>query len=172
MLGSWRRQLCLNNLEVNRTVVIRQDEQGLPVIRHLVHDAGNARLDHDRREMRLFGVDEPHLTGRVIVGTEQNESFRLSLAHAQEEAIVHLLVDELIGALRRAERVTVHTFLAVVVVDDSVDDLLAVCRPHEGRRAIDQHVVELGAGGNISKAYVEILGAFHVSRVGKQRVVW
>ena len=62
--------------------------------------------------------------------------------------------------------------LSVVVVDDGVDDLLAVCRPHEGRRAINQHVVELGAGRNVSKAYVEILGAFHVSRVGKQCVVW
>ena len=88
-----------------------------------------SRRDQHRLRHRFAGVDQAHLRRRVVVRVDDDEAMALGGVNSDEEARIRLLVDERIVAGRRAEAVPVDTRRPVVVVEDGVEERLAVRCP-------------------------------------------
>ena len=84
----WRRigQRRLNDLEIDRTIRVRPDQQPLTVIADIIGDAGAAFGDQPCRSFGSAGIDQPDFRCvGMIMRVDPDEAAALGLADAEEK---------------------------------------------------------------------------------------
>ena len=158
------------HLEVGAARVV-QDEQAVGERVDVVDDLVPPGQDAARRLPRVGRIDEPHLGG-CLGGRAQNDPPIVGRGpHAEEEALVRLGEDQLVGLDRRAHLVPPDLVTAPGVVQPRVEDVAVVQRP--GQRVADppDGGIEDRAGIDLPHDQVVALVPFTIGRPGEQSPV-
>jgi hypothetical protein len=142
-----------------------QDQEPVAVVLDGVLDALAPRRDRHRFDVRRVGGDRQHLAGELAVDVDEDEALRAGQFDADPEALVRLLVHDLVVGGRRAERVPPDPVRAPRVVDREVEQRRTVGRP---RRAVERVLDLVGqhlAGGQVLDPQREALVAGEVGGV-------
>ena len=170
-VASGRVERSGHHLEVLGSVRVGADEQALAPVLNGIDQQGFARLHHAQTRAGLVPVEEMDLRGLVIAGGHRQEGPRLRLRDVYEETGIGLVVDRLVGRLRRAEAVAQDLGRPVAGVQRHVPETRAVAGPDRLAGGRLDGVVEVEAGGEVAHADRVEFGALGIDAPGHPRVV-
>ena len=143
----WRLGRGLDDLEVDGVVRIRADHPPVAPVVGVVANRDHARLQHDWLGRGRSGRDVAGFGRFLVLDAYDDELVVGRAAHADEHAVVGLLIDQ--GGFTAARRATEDLVRAAVVVAVGPENPLAVGREDEVAGGAVDHIRQNLARGDV-----------------------